>query len=501
MNILTTPPDLLLKQIQNELAPKPLEKKNYSEVFTPIPFLQNHLLHDLPAHVWHEPNYTWLDPAAGTGNFFVAIFYKLVETLTPFFPDLAERQHHILHNMLYAIELNPANVTILKERFPHLHVRQGDALSTISQDTINDNTINDNTLKTWPATFDIIVGNPPFNTELKSTGSLPLYHQFVEHFLDQSRYLSFLIPSKWFSTGKGLDVFRSRMLQRTDLVYIKHFADASTIFGDKNLVSIEGGINYFLKDTEHTGINDHNPTVLFNNSVTPLRTFDVLVDGRYHPLLLKLQQQQHKSLADFYQSQGYYGIETNDKRLYKTNPATYTSSNTNTTTTTVDDIKSKTYVLCYVSQRQGFQNYIDAQTVKNYNTTKNNMSRQVLTPDGNGPWKCFGTNTFVAAAHSVYSKTYVSFHLANERQAAALCAFLGCRLANVLLALRKNSQHLCKSTCLWVPVPQAILAANDKTINCWANDDFVYDYFQLTQEERLLVKNTPLKGYKDGMKI
>jgi len=58
-------------------------------------------------------------------------------------------------------------------------------------------------------------------------------------------YYVFVIPSRWFSGGKGLDSFRKNMLERTDIVYIKHFDDASKIF--RKSVSIEGGVNYFSK--------------------------------------------------------------------------------------------------------------------------------------------------------------------------------------------------------------------------------------------------------------
>jgi hypothetical protein len=60
------------------------------------------------------------------------------------------------------------------------------------------------------------------------------------------------------------------MLERTDIVYIKHFDDACEIFG--NSVSIEGGVNYFLKDTNHKG------DCRFNGSITKLNKYDVFVD-------------------------------------------------------------------------------------------------------------------------------------------------------------------------------------------------------------------------------
>ena len=92
--------------------------------------------------------------------------------------------------------------------------------------------------------FDIVIGNPPYNKELKISGATAYYNEFVEYYIDKCELLCFVIPSRWFSGGKGLDSFRKNMLERTDIVYIKHFDDASKIFG--NSVSIEGGVNYFL---------------------------------------------------------------------------------------------------------------------------------------------------------------------------------------------------------------------------------------------------------------
>jgi hypothetical protein len=93
------------------------------------------------------------------------------------------------------------------------------------------------------------------------------------------------------------------MLERTDIVCITQFDDASKIFGS----SIKGGVNYFLKDMNYNG------DCLFNGSLSTLSKYDVFVDGKYHGIIDKLINLE--SITTLYKSQDYYKIQTNDKRL------------------------------------------------------------------------------------------------------------------------------------------------------------------------------------------
>ena len=263
-------PKELLVYINENLKPKDIEKILYGEVFTPL-HLVNEMLDKLDdsyriqhgKSIFTNPSLTWLDPAVGIGNFPICIYMRLMIGLTTAIPDEEERRKHILEKMLYMSELLTKNVFICRKIFCDdkykLNLYEGDSLHLdISEEFGIEK-------------FDVIIGNPPYNEELKSTGGKPLYNKFVEYYIDKCDLLCFIIPSRWFSGGKGLDSFRENMLKRTDIVYINHFDDASKIFG--NLVEIKGGVNYFLKDSNHNG--DCN----FNGSITKLNNYDVLISS------------------------------------------------------------------------------------------------------------------------------------------------------------------------------------------------------------------------------
>jgi hypothetical protein len=443
-------PKELLELINECLKPKEIEKKIFGEVFTPMSFINNNMLHDLEeyykkkysSNIYENETLKWYDTSAGMGNFPIAIYYKLMDGLKKKYPDEKIRKKHIIENMLYMVEFNKKNCFIIKQIFNiknefKLNLFEGDSLQI------------DIHKQFGISKFNIIIGNPPYNEELKSTGATALYNKFVEYYIDKCDIMSFVIPSRWFSGGKGLDTFRKKMLERTDIVYIKHFDDACKIFG--NSVSIEGGVNYFLKDS------NHNDDCLFNESRTKLNKYDVFVDGKYHEIIDKVSK--FNSVISLYLGR-YFGVESNDKRLK--------SSKTN------DTIK------CYVSQQKGFEKYFDVKEIKKeYNFWK------VITAEANGGNKCFG-NTFIGKPNEIHSGTYISFKVSNEIEAKSLLSYLKCRLPNFMLSLRKPSQHTNESTCKWIPLP--ILDRE------WSDDE-LYKYFKLSNEDIKLIKETKIIGY------
>lgn len=102
--------------------------------------------------------------------------------------------------------------------------------------------------------FDFVIGNPPYQEDDGGNGksAKPVYNKFVDaaKSLDPT-VLSLIIPSRWFTGGKGLGNFRDSMLNDEHISCIVDYENYRDVF--PNLGGLSGGVCFFIRDKFHKG--------------------------------------------------------------------------------------------------------------------------------------------------------------------------------------------------------------------------------------------------------
>jgi len=276
------------------------------EVFTP-PEFANRMLDTLAeawsadnddANIWEDSSVKFLDPFTKSGVFLREITRRLVQGLEKEIPDLGKRVDHILTKQVYGIAITQITSLLARrslycskhangkhsiakklesdagniwfERLEHTWKNgkcaycgasqktfdRGDDLETHAYAFIHTDNIRTRVAELFGETmqFDVIIGNPPYQLTDGGygTSAAPIYQNFVEQAKKlEPRYLSMIIPSRWFAGGKGLDEFRESMLTDNCLRAVNDYLTASDVFPG---VGLKGGVCYFLWDRDNPGL-------------------------------------------------------------------------------------------------------------------------------------------------------------------------------------------------------------------------------------------------------
>jgi len=423
----------LRELIAKHFIPTQDEKKNNAEVPTPVK-LVDEMLEAIPLEFWTTPNKVF-EPCCGKGNFVLGIFDRFYKGLESKYPDEMLRCKVIMTQCIYYADLTSLNVFITTELMK-CHVQSYCGLEDFDYafNEYTGDTLKIDITKQWKITgFDAVIGNPPYSTDPSKPDTKSLYDKFIEKYIS-NKLLLFVVPSRWFIGGKGLDNFRDFMIKRKDIVFIQHEDDATKWFG-KN-VDIEGGVNYFLKDKSYNG------ACLFNSIPYDLNKYDCIIKPKYHKIIDIVILME--SINKLYMGR-CFGVETNDNRFK-------------------NDGKTK----CYVSLQKSKDRckYIDG-----YEFNEKNTFWKVITARANGKNPKFGAK-FIGKPNEIHTGSYISFRVNNEEEAKSLLSYLDTKFANHMLSIRKISQDISENTCKWIP-----LVPLDRI---W-NDDKVCEYLKIEQ--------------------
>lgn len=163
--------------------------------------------------------------------------------------------------------------------------------------------------------FDVIIGNPPYQlSDGGGTGksAKPIYQLFVSQAKKlRPRYMSMIIPSRWFSGGKGLDEFRAEMLSDKHIRKLVDYDNFKEVFPG---VDLAGGACFFLWDRDNPGLCEVTNVSgdVRNTAVRELDEYDTFIrSNQALTIVNKVNALKYKKhLSDVVYSRLPFGIPT-----------------------------------------------------------------------------------------------------------------------------------------------------------------------------------------------
>ena len=331
------------------------------EIFT-SPKLANQVLDLLPDDLWSDSSATFLDPASKSGIFPREIAKRLLRGLEKEFPVLEDRINHIFRNQIFAIAITDLTALISRRSLYCSKIANGHYSVCQSFENENGNIRFNRNRHSWQKgrcrycgasenqynrpesfeshayefihqenpkeifnlEFDVVIGNPPYQIGDGGYGAAasPLYDKFVNQAKKLNpRYLSMIIPARWYAGGKGLKSFREDMLGDHRISRLVDYSDSSDVFPG---VSISGGVCYFLWERDRS--KQQVPLCAVENRTLssmdcverPLNQYDTFV--RFNgavSILEKVQAQRLPSLSENISARKPFGLQTDVKPTQK----------------------------------------------------------------------------------------------------------------------------------------------------------------------------------------
>lgn len=487
------------------------------EVFTP-PTVVNQMLDMLPAELFCSSTTKFLDPVSKSGVFLREIAKRLMEGLKNEFPDERERANHIFTKQLFGISITELTSLISRRsvycsksangkyslctefkdeqgniRFKDTEhqFKNGKCIYCgASEDVFGKkvrgdleshayefiHTDNPKTLFPKNMKFDVIIGNPPYQLEDgggMGSSAIPIYQMFVNQAMKLNpRYLTMIIPSRWFTGGRGLDDFRDKMLNDKHIRVLHDFVNASDCFPG---VEIKGGVCFFLweKDSEgkcrvyshsNNSIVESERYLLEKGATTFIRNIEAL------SILRKVQSFNENVFSSIVSANDPFGYDIRVANSYKRVKPDYKLESFD------DSVK-----FYYNGWRKEGVGYISKDSIRKNIDWKDKVKIFIPKAWGIGDPSNDWLTPFIPDTNSVCTETYlVVGPFETESEAKNVVSYTQTKFFHILVSLIKITQNTMQKAYSFVPLQDFS--------HPWT-DEMLYKKYGLTEEEIAFIES------------
>jgi site-specific DNA-methyltransferase (adenine-specific) len=327
--------------------------------------------------------------------------------------------------------------------------------------------------------FDVIIGNPPYQLDDGGfgTSAAPIYNLFVEQAKKLNpRFLTMIIPSRWFAGGKGLDEFRENMLTDNRIRAINDFLSASDVFPG---IGLKGGVCFFLWDRDNPGpcqVSTYFKDWPVSKATRPLREEGVDVFIRFNEGLSIL-----KKVVELESGQSS-SLSLPDERRFEALVSSRKPFGLDTSFAG-KSVQGPDDVLVHQNGGTGFVARSSILTGTNLIDHWKVFVGYAAPGTGNKdtyPHRIIST-PFIGKPGTISSETYLCIGpFESEENAQNVLSYLQCRLSRLLILLHKPSQHVTRKVYTFVPTQD------------WATrwtDEALYSKYGITSDEIAFIES------------